>query len=406
MSEEERAWLARLGEVAHAAGARAWLVGGPVRDLLLGAERPDTDLVIEGPVEEVARALADELGGRVRKTTEFLTSTVALESGGEIDIAHARTERYDSPGALPTVEAAGIDEDLARRDFTVNAMALALSPGEFGELLDPHGGRADLQAGLLRVLHERSFEDDPTRMLRAVRFAGRLELRLERHTAELLRRAAGERRLETISGARLRNELRRLFRERSGEALGDLQALGLMSAMGLPEAGEWAVSRCRALPAAVGALALDERQWRPLAACLGIYAAGAELDARELSERLMLDAGERTALIAAARLSGGPPEALDSGRDSEVCFALEGTPPSAAAALWAAVDGPSRARVETWWRELRHVRADVTGHDLINAGFAPDPTFAPALRAALAAKLDRGADRDEQMRAALQAMEG
>lgn len=404
--EQERAWLARLGEIAHSAGARAWLVGGPVRDLLLGCSCPDTDLAIEGDVQAVAVAIASELGGRVRKTTEFMTSTVQLDGGGEIDIAHARTEVYESPGALPTVAAAGLRADLARRDFTVNAMALALMPEQFGELVDPHGGREDLDARLLRVLHERSFEDDPTRMLRAVRLMGRLGLRLEAHTAELLARAVTERRLELISGARLRNELRRLFGDRPGEALGELQAHGLLGAMGLPDAPGRAMARSRELPRAAQALGLEGEQLQPLAAGLGLYAAEAQVDAAWLGERLALASEERVALTRVVQLVTDPPAALTGGADSEVYFALDGAPPAAIAALWTDANERVRARVVRYWRDLRPMQADVTGEDLIVAGRSPGPKFGPALRAALAAKLDRGADRDEQLQVALESLDG
>ncbi|HUS80129.1 MAG TPA: hypothetical protein VM283_02610, partial [Armatimonadota bacterium] len=309
MDEQERAWLARLGEIAHAAGARAWLVGGPVRDLLLGAARPDTDLAIEGPVEQVAEAIARGVGGRVKKTTGFLTATVELD-GGEVDIAHARTERYETPGALPVVEPATLADDLARRDFTVNAMALALDPESFGELVDPYGGRDDLRDALLRVLHERSFEDDPTRMLRAARFTRRLGLTLEAHTRELLDRAVAEHRLQSVSGARSRNELRRIFGEAPTEGLADLQALGLLEAMGLPRTGPATIDHARLLGVAAEALDIELDQAVATAACLGLYAAGAGVDARWLAQRLMMDSGERRRVVQAASLVAEPPEVL------------------------------------------------------------------------------------------------
>lgn len=404
----EAALAARLrliGEAAAEAGAVAWLVGGPVRDLLLGRAAPDLDIAVEGPVEAVAEVLARRLSGHVRKTTCFMTCTLQL-ADGELDVAHARTERYPEPGALPIVEPATIAEDLGRRDFTVNAMAVALAPAEFGRLLDPHEGLRDLNAGLLRVLHEHSFEDDPTRMVRAARFMLRLGFALEPHTRELLRRAADEGRLAALSGARLRNELRRLFAEAPAEGLGTLQCLGVVEAMGLPSAPRTATRACVLLPAALTALGLELEEIAPLSACLGIYAAWAGVEPTVLSERLMLDAGEGRDLATAARLVAEPPEALlAEAPDSVLHAALRGLPATAIAAGWAALDAAMRTRLERYWRRLRDVAADITGEDLIAAGHQPGPAFGAALEAALVAKLDHGADREEQLALAREVLE-
>ncbi len=407
LTHDELAWLQRLGQVAQDAGAKAYLVGGPVRDLILGRPAPDTDLAVEGPVEDVAQVLAAKFGGHVKKTTDLLTATVVLADGREIDVAHARTETYPEPGALPEVSPASLEDDLRRRDFTVNAMALALSPSEFGRLIDPHGGYADLQAGLLRVLHERSFEDDPTRMLRAARFQQGLGLRLEPGTRELLARAVAERRLEPLSGARLRAELRRILADDMAEGFAGLQELGLLAAMGLPEVGAEAVERMRLLPQAVERLGERMEQARPLAMCLGLYAASAEgLDAAWLGERLMLDAGERADLAQAARLAADPPAQLtEPSKDSDLYFALEGTTLSGAAACWTALDAGARARLERYWRNLRGITADIDGQDLIAAGHEPGPGFSAALRAALAAKIDEDAGRDDQLLAAARTLD-
>src|SRR3954451_22837564 len=169
-----------LGTVRAAARQPIYLVGGAVRDLLLGRERADVDLMVEGD----ATALAAELGGANSEHDRFGTVKVDVE-GHEVDIAGARTETYEKPGALPTVTpAASVEEHLARRDFTVNAMAIPLQ-GE-PRLLDPHGGKSDLEQGLLRVLHDRSFVDDPTRAIRAARYASRFGFRLEPRTERLL----------------------------------------------------------------------------------------------------------------------------------------------------------------------------------------------------------------------------
>ena len=193
-----------LDAVREAAGAEpVYLVGGAVRDLLLGGDRADIDLVVVGD----AAALAARLGADPVEHERFATAKIELD-GHEVDIATARTEAYSEPGELPDVAPASeIEADLGRRDFTINAIALPLS-GE-PQPIDPHGGRVDLDAGLLRVLHPGSFVDDPTRALRAARYAARFGFALEPETEALLRATD----LETVSADRRRAELLRLATE-------------------------------------------------------------------------------------------------------------------------------------------------------------------------------------------------
>jgi tRNA nucleotidyltransferase (CCA-adding enzyme) len=243
-----------LETVRAAARQPVYLVGGAVRDLLLGRDRADLDLMVEGD----ATALAAQLGGANSEHDRFGTVKVDVE-GHEVDIVGARTETYERPGALPVVTPAGsIEDDLARRDFTINAMAIPLQ-GE-PRLLDPHGGRGDLEQGLLRVLHVRSFLDDPTRAIRAARYASRFGFQLEPKTEELLRQAD----LTTVSADRRRTELERLAAEANAcdgfELLGnwgviDLRPGGIelmQAADSLLQAPHWAesVPRERALVAA------------------------------------------------------------------------------------------------------------------------------------------------------------
>src|SRR5436190_5747505 len=254
-SPESKIAPARLGERlaalpgierlrAAAADLPAYLVGGAVRDLLLGRDRADMDVAVEGEVAE----LAQRLGGEVRRHERFATATVLVD-GLEVDLAATRSETYPRPGALPEVRSASLAADLARRDFTVNAMAVPLA-GDL-ELIDPHGGLEDLRRGQLRVLHPGSFVDDPTRALRAARYAARYGFALEGHTAEL----CGLADLSTVSRDRRDAELRKLAAEpqarRAFELLGEWGLLELE-----PEAAE--------LAGAVGELAAVE-PWREVA---------------------------------------------------------------------------------------------------------------------------------------------
>jgi tRNA nucleotidyltransferase/poly(A) polymerase len=191
-------------EVAAEKHCRAYLVGGPVRDLLLGRPFTDIDLTLADGSSTLARALAKKINGRVRSHPQFLTYKVTAEGYPEIDIATARKERYRGPGALPTVDEGHLHDDLLRRDFTINAIALDVTTGE---LHDPLGGAKDIENKLVRVLHDESFIDDPTRIFRAVRLASRLGFTLEEHTRELMHAAVARDALATVSKERLWREL-------------------------------------------------------------------------------------------------------------------------------------------------------------------------------------------------------
>jgi chromatin segregation and condensation protein Rec8/ScpA/Scc1 (kleisin family)/tRNA nucleotidyltransferase/poly(A) polymerase len=200
--------LRSLGDLADERGTTAYVVGGVVRDFLLDLPNYDMDVVVEADATDFAEAAAALLGGSVKAHTRFGTVILVLPGGRKVDLATARSEVYERPGALPTVTPGTMESDLQRRDFTVNSMAVVLNPGGFGTLLDPFGGRRDLGDGVLRVLTDRSFEDDPTRILRGVRFSARFGLSIEPVTEALLRQAVDERRTDTVSGERLENELK------------------------------------------------------------------------------------------------------------------------------------------------------------------------------------------------------
>jgi tRNA nucleotidyltransferase (CCA-adding enzyme) len=260
-----------LETVRAAARQPVYLVGGAVRDLLLGRDRADVDLMVDGD----ATALAAELGGANFEHDRFGTVKVDVE-GHEVDIVGARTESYERPGALPTVTpATHIEEDLARRDFTINAMAIPLQGDS--RLIDPFEGKRDLELGVLRVLHDRSFVDDPTRAIRAARYASRFGFRLEPRTEELLCQTD----LTTVSADRRRTELERLAAEENAcdgfELLGDCGVIDLrpggielMQAVdALLQTPHWAaaVPRERALVAAAlgpaGAEEVLASMWAP-----------------------------------------------------------------------------------------------------------------------------------------------
>ncbi len=265
-----------------------------MRDLLLGRRVRDVDLVVEGAAPEFAASLARRLGADLRSHARFATATLTLPSGETVDVAGARTERYASPGALPAVSAgASIEEDLGRRDFTIHAMALELGGRR---LVDPFGGRDDLSRRRIRVLHGASFRDDPTRAFRAVRYGNRLGFRLSRETRRELASAVAAGALDTISGDRMRRELKLLFGEE-----GRASALIRVESGGLDRAIDPALSRrpgarVRLRRLEIAAAAIAPPTWIAyLLAWLGPSSAD---EAASVSHRLALSGTEGRVLAA------------------------------------------------------------------------------------------------------------
>jgi tRNA nucleotidyltransferase (CCA-adding enzyme) len=205
--------LHRCGEVAEGVGASVYVVGGFVRDLLLGVENMDIDLVVEGDGIAYAERLSACLQGKTRSHPKFGTAVITLPNDFRIDVATARAEYYEHPAALPTVEHSSIKMDLYRRDFTINTLAICLNPGDFGKILDFYGGQRDLRNKTIRVLHNLSFVEDPTRIIRAVRFESRFGFRISKDTEQLVKNAVKMNLLERVSSTRIFGELSLVFEE-------------------------------------------------------------------------------------------------------------------------------------------------------------------------------------------------
>jgi tRNA nucleotidyltransferase (CCA-adding enzyme) len=346
-----------------------YVVGGAVRDLLLGCQPVDLDLVVEGD----AAGVAERLGGSVVVHDRFGTSTVRLD-GFTYDIARARTETYERPGALPDVTPASLEEDLRRRDFTVNALAIALD----GAVTALPGAMDDLENRRLRVLHDQSFIDDPTRLLRLARYASRLGFEVEAHTLELVRAAVRAGALRTVSGPRIGAELRLLSREPDPVAAFEtLRGLELDTAI---ESG-FGLTDPELARRALAELPADGR--RDLLV-LAIALRGVESPA-ELLDRLGFEAGEREVIVS-ARDAAGLAEALNAAsKPSEIAGAASMAAPEQVA-LAAALGAHEPAR--EWLERLRHVRLEIDGRDLLAAGVPEGPAIGRGLQAALDAKLD------------------
>ncbi len=245
--------LREIGALGDQRGCHVYVVGGVVRDLLLGHVTLDLDLAVEGDGIAFARAVADRYRAGLAVFERFATARLVFPDGLKMDIATTRRESYAEPALLPTVQPASIEEDLYRRDFTINAIAMQLNPGQFGRLLDVYGGQRDLRARRIRVLHAGSFQDDPTRIFRAIRFEQRFKFRLERKTLRLLTDAASTNLIQQLSGPRLQNEILVLFAERDpARAIARLAKLKLLRFLHRRLCAKAAVTRVvRAVPKAL-----------------------------------------------------------------------------------------------------------------------------------------------------------
>lgn len=224
--------LRRAGRLATMLRLNIYLVGGIVRDLLLGIPNTDVDIVVEGDAIRFALRLARLYKASVKRHTRFGTATLTFPDGTKMDVAGARAERYDAPAALPVVEPSILRYDLKRRDFTINAIAVRLNTEQFGEIVDVFDGQGDLERGRIRILHPRSFIDDPTRLFRAARLEQRLGFKIEEDTERLFHKAVKDGMLDRLSGHRILDQLRLVCEEPAPwPTVERLDALGVFQAL-------------------------------------------------------------------------------------------------------------------------------------------------------------------------------
>ncbi|HYU33955.1 MAG TPA: CBS domain-containing protein [Thermoanaerobaculia bacterium] len=397
LPEAISARIATVARVSREAGVPVYLVGGFVRDLLLERENRDLDLVVEGDGLDFAARLARAVDGRVREHRAFLTAVVVDPEGFHIDVATARSEFYRAPAALPEVQMSALRQDLFRRDFTINTLAIRLGPDETPELIDYFGARNDLKEKALRVLHSLSFIDDPTRVLRAVRLELRLGFHVSPETRRLVEVALAEGIFDRLSGSRLRDELEKLLDDPALalRGLDRLDELGVLRVLhpGL-ELGAAVRERLRAARAAFDWYELEGlsdppvQPWRLLLMALALGFETAELD--RLADRLMLVGEDR-------RLLTGFPERLACARES---LAAAGLPPHRAVEILEPLSGEELLlllaegdeEVRSWVRriltDLRKLELKIRGADLVAAGVPPGPGIGRALEATRRARLD------------------
>ncbi len=385
LGDELRA-LDRLAPVLGALPGPAFLVGGTVRDLLLHRpSRFDFDVAVVGDGERYARELAERLGGRVTAHDRFGTATVHY-GPAHVDVATARTERYPAPGALPGVEpASSIEDDLGRRDFTINAMAIALPDGD---LVDPFDGRVHLAHELVRVLHERSFEDDPTRIFRGARYEARLGFRMDPKTETLAMMAAP--RVASLTGARVREELFAIFAEEEAEtALARLDRLGVADALRMrfvPQPG--VLRRLRELSEHYR-LGLTEEH----VGLLAVDAPPGKLEDLMVEARIARAVDDAHRDASALRHSVARAETR-----SEIVDAVESFGPDTALYALALANEP---KLREYFERLRAIRLEVDGDDLAALGLVESPRVGEILAELRRRKLNGMLDgRAEELAAA------
>lgn len=390
-----------VARVSRETGIPVYVVGGLVRDLLLERENRDLDLVVEGDGLAFAARLAEAVEGRVREHRAFLTAVVVDPEGFHFDVVTARSEFYRAPAALPEVQMSALRQDLFRRDFTINTLAIRLGPAEIPELIDHFGGRNDLKEKTLRVLHSLSFIDDPTRVLRAVRLELRLGFRLAAESRRLVDVALAEGAFDQLSGSRLRDELILLLDDPALalRGLDRLAELGLLRVLHPRlELGEEIREHLQAARAACDWYQLEGLSdppvlpWRLLLMALAMsLARGSEpAELASLADRLHLSGEDR-------RLLTGFPERLARARE---VLRTAGLPPHRATEaldplsgeelllLMADGDEEVRAWVRRYATELRRLELKIRGADLIAAGLPPGPRIGQALEATRRARLD------------------
>lgn len=378
------AFLIASGVQGNSHGFQVYLVGGMVRDLLLDRRPGDPDLLVQETVPTMdaaarfASVLSGALGGSVSTPSQF--GTVKLDVDGlVVDIATARRETYESPGALPSVRPATIEGDQWRRDFTVNAVAVDLAPNRFGTVHDLVGGVEDAQHRVLAVLHEKSFADDPTRCFRAARYMARLGLRMSMVTETELRRSVAA--IDNLSGDRIRHELERILYEPAPE-----QALSLAEDFGLLGA----VSSGLSWTAAMTRAARDLKDAGPLG-CLALLASHLSAEgAAAFIERINAPAPWAAVIHDTAAVRERLHELSDEGLTSARVYSTLGGMAAEAVLAWAVLteEDVTAGRLRDYHQRLRHVQPALNGDDLLDLGVPEGPLVGDLLRELLTARLN------------------
>jgi tRNA nucleotidyltransferase (CCA-adding enzyme) len=364
-------------------GERIYLVGGVVRDLLLDYPNLDLDLVVEGDAVKLAQQVAETSQAKLLAHRHFGTAKLRYENF-TLDLATARKETYARPGALPTVTPGTLKDDLIRRDFSINAMAISLGSNDYGELADPHQGKNDLEHRLIRILHPESFSDDATRILRGVRYEQRFGFKFEAQTTQLFKRDIPM--LDTISGDRIRHELELIFKEKQPEfVINRLAELGALPRISPSLKGDgWIAEkfdRARRLK--------KPTQLPTLYFCLLVYSFS-ERGIEQFLARLNISAKLSRAMRDTLRLKTSLP-LLDklALKPSKIYYLLREYEPLAIQANALATKSPTaRQSLQLFLTKLRYVRTALDGEDLKGLGISAGPEIGRVLQILHKSKLD------------------
>jgi tRNA nucleotidyltransferase (CCA-adding enzyme) len=417
LPQERRSLLRELGNLADEGGVSLYLVGGVVRDLLLKRENWDLDLTVEGNGIAFARLVADRYGAGLAVFERFATARLVFPHGLKMDIATTRRESYAQPAILPTVQPASIEEDLSRRDFTINAIAIQLNPRQFGRLLDPYGGQRDLRARTIRVLHSGSFQDDPTRIFRAIRFEQRFGFRLARTSVRLLAQAASTNLIQQLSGPRLKNEILLLFAEHDPvRAIARLAQLKLLRFLQRRLCYTKKVKRV--VTAVPKALAWWARRFpdsvidRPIVYLMALSSESSAVVVAAMIRRLALSREQAKNVSAGGSLVDRAPKRLTNKgtvRPSQAYRLLADFSDEALVLLLAKQVSPQHGvRVSLLKRHLvayaknRAIKTALTGRDLQAMGLKPGPQYKTILGKLLESRIDGMITTEAEERAFVQ----
>jgi len=389
-TDDRRRLEASIRAEAGRRGSAVYLVGGTVRDRLRRRSPRDLDVAVEGDAVAFARGWAASVGAEAETAPAFGTASVIVEAGARplrVDFSSTRGETYRHPGALPDVFPAGIEADLLRRDFTVNAMAIPLNGAAAGTLIDPCGGRADLRRRVIRMLHSRSPHDDPTRAYRAVRFALRLGFRIEPGTRKWIASAVGAGVVARVSGDRLRRELLLLLGE-----VPPVSAVESLARLGLDGAIEPALVRApgRGRLAGLGRAPVPLRGERAAWAALLLWVLDAPAGARaRVADRLALSGARRDEWARIPADRDAAREALARGAPRSDLAALSRRwSVEELSAIAASMPAASGRRLVEARRRADALRLTIGGEDLKRSGLPPGPGIGKALDRTWRARID------------------
>jgi tRNA nucleotidyltransferase (CCA-adding enzyme) len=389
--------LREMGEIADGLDFHAYLVGGLVRDVILKRRNLDVDIVIEGDGIRFAKACADHLGAKVRSYPKFGTAVLVMPDGFKIDIATARMEHYESPAAPPVVKLSSLRRDLSRRDFTINTLAVHLNKGHYGTLIDHFGAMRDIKERVLRVLHNLSFVEDPTRILRAIRFEQRFGFRIGKLTESLIQNAVNIHSFDNLSGQRLFIELKLILQEE--DPVGSLERMAgydllrsISPELRLTEEVRDILKRIKGILVWFNLLYLGVayRPWKVYFLgltsslsddALNNLAVRMEVQDKEIADMISARQGLRQALKEISRLkdkkhyslyrilSPAPPEVL-----------LYGMAKTRSEKI--------KKSISTFFTKLKGTNVSLNGRDLITMGYRPGPLFKEIFDRVLEAKMD------------------